>query len=448
MHWTASIYASILQTGGIDSVAQLVLRGINPIPAQVDNIHNCSPHVLIGTPQAVLEALQLESNPLKLPHLSTIVVDEADYLIQYTPRAPDKYKRDKFELDLKRHPSVTRQILDMVYSPMRQAFNKKKGIKQAQEIERPLKPMVLHRPQLIMTSATLKSQFRYSVLTEGGWFRRAEDKVTIVTGSPSEVEDTTNSVMGGGSLVHSALIVSNDGTVRNIPGAVDLPTGTAETETTQGEADQPVATEIPPPSSEDFDSKFLLYLRRCIINHSPCYIDFADTASPFNQNALEAVATVFALDVPRVALLVLKAAAPVRRAIFDLRSLGINAHGLDVLEPESGGSFLLQRGVAPEDNPTLLVSTLATTRGLDLPDLTHVFLLGAPAGLTPDEYMHVAGRTGRFGKDGTVIAVLEEPRMVKDNTGKTYNQNEPRWIQNIYTKIGVTPRMVAHFGNE
>jgi len=87
--------------------------------------------------------------------------------------------------------------------------------------------------------------------------------------------------------------------------------------------------------------------------------------------------------------------------------MGVNAHGLD-LEQQ-------RRRLA---NPTLLVATVATTRGLDLPSLTHVFVLGllegqATTGRGVDSYLHVSGRVGRFGRAGKVISVVEAKEAPK-----------------------------------
>lgn len=149
-----------------------------------------------------------------------------------------------------------------------------------------------------------------------------------------------------------------------------------------------------------------------------------------------------------MALLVLPADASVRRAVFDLRLLGVNAHGLDVLDTARGGAYLLQHGTQPEADPTLLVSTLATTRGLDLPDLTHVFILGIPEALTADAYLHVAGRVGRFGKPGKVVTVLESRRQVAGKRkDKIAYKDEPKWLNKIYRAIDVTPTKFEHFGD-
>jgi Helicase conserved C-terminal domain len=162
--------------------------------------------------------------------------------------------------------------------------------------------------------------------------------------------------------------------------------------------------------------------------------EYSNTVSPFNPNVFEAIATAFALDVPRVALLVLPSSSPVQRAVYDLREMGVNAHSLDLLVGSKGRSHLLYGPGTGEDNPTLLVSTLATTRGLDLPELTHVFILGIPdgpkvTGRTVDAYIHVAGRVGRFGRGGKVITVVEKDEDVATKMSKILKGIEVTAVQ-------------------
>jgi hypothetical protein len=123
---------------------------------------------------------------------------------------------------------------------------------------------------------------------------------------------------------------------------------------------------------------------------------------------IEAIATCFALDVPRLGLLVIPSSAPVNRTVYELRRLGVNAQRLNY-------ENIL-------DKATLLVGTTATTRGIDLDGLTHVFIIGVPGGphvngKSVDEYIHLAGRVGRFGNTGKVITVvstdLEGEKMIR-----------------------------------
>jgi superfamily II DNA/RNA helicase len=125
--------------------------------------------------------------------------------------------------------------------------------------------------------------------------------------------------------------------------------------------------------------------------------------------------------------------------------MGVNAHSLDLLVADKGRSHLLYGPGTGEDNPTLLVSTLATTRGLDLPELTHVFILGIPGGpkvtgRTVDAYVHVAGRVGRFGRDGKVITVVEKDEDIDD--GPTTESSK---MGRILNAIQITPVQFEHF---
>lgn len=159
------------------------------------------------------------------------------------------------------------------------------------------------------------------------------------------------------------------------------------------------------------------------------------------------MAAAFALDVPSVALLSLPASAPVQRVVHALRELGVNAHSLDLLVADKGRTQLLSgTAAATEDNPLLLVSTLASTRGLDLPDLTHVFMLGLPQGRRADAYLHVAGRVGRFGKAGKVVTVVEEREEERRADGTlAWARDEPKRMLMMLREVGVAPTQLEHF---
>ena len=164
------------------------------------------------------------------------------------------------------------------------------------------------------------------------------------------------------------------------------------------------------------------------------------TPSPLNQNSLEAVAAVFALDVPSVALLVIPSETSVHRAVYDLREMGVNAHGMDLLVQDRGRTYLLKADAeSSKTNPTLLVCTSSSIRGVDLPALTHVFILGLETllakdnwTLTLDTYIHLCGRVGRFKKHGKVITVVEK---------KTVSG-----IEKILSTLDITPVRFNAFG--
>ncbi|MGH6676503.1 MAG: helicase-related protein, partial [Xanthobacteraceae bacterium] len=60
---------------------------------------------------------------------------------------------------------------------------------------------------------------------------------------------------------------------------------------------------------------------------------------------------------------------------------------------------------------TLLVASDVAARGLDIPDVSHVYNFDVP--LHPDDYVHRVGRTGRAGRTGTAISIVAGPNDVK-----------------------------------
>lgn len=69
-----------------------------------------------------------------------------------------------------------------------------------------------------------------------------------------------------------------------------------------------------------------------------------------------------------------------------------------------------------------LVATDVAARGIDIPDLSHVFLYEPPE--DRESYIHRAGRTGRAGAAGTVISLVDVmQRLELDRIGKFYKIN-------------------------
>jgi superfamily II DNA/RNA helicase len=133
--------------------------------------------------------------------------------------------------------------------------------------------------------------------------------------------------------------------------------------------------------------------------------------------------------------------------VHELRGLGVNAHSLDLLVANRGRTHLLQGATeVSEENPVMLVSTVATTRGLDLPELTHVFILGIPRGRRADTYLHIAGRVGRFGREGKVITIVEEREEERKEDGTLARaRDEPKRMMTLLREIGIVPTQFEHF---
>src|SRR5690606_6689324 len=52
----------------------------------------------------------------------------------------------------------------------------------------------------------------------------------------------------------------------------------------------------------------------------------------------------------------------------------------------------------------LLVASDVAARGLDIPDVSHIFNFDVPH--HPDDYVHRIGRTGRAGRSGVAITIV------------------------------------------
>ena len=86
----------------------------------------------------------------------------------------------------------------------------------------------------------------------------------------------------------------------------------------------------------------------------------------------------------------------------------LNAHGYRA-EALHGGMQQRQRDTVMNRfrsaKTDLLIATDVAARGLDVPQLSHVFNYDLPS--APDAYVHRIGRTGRAGREGTAITLME-----------------------------------------
>ncbi|KAI1793852.1 P-loop containing nucleoside triphosphate hydrolase protein [Ganoderma leucocontextum] len=438
-HWIERIHHHMTHPPPLPSIAQILIRDSSaPLGEHLAPIQQTPPHILIGTPQAVFDAVQADPGALPLSRLSTVVVDEADYLIETVPKLPDKYAVKKLERLIKRHPGPTRLLLNRIYSTKEERPKDRPRWKKPREDDRRRDDTLRKAPQLVMMSATLRNHLKGYLLGDSGWFTKESGKLVRITGDPSahhpkevessSFEDQANMTVGGTDIRHHVLVVSERGGIANIQGAVSAPTTSEHSRPSTPSPEEP--TEMPAPVD---------------VAQAPATGEEVDDPSPFNPSAMEAIATAFALDVPSVGMLVLPSHAPVHRAVYDLRLLGVNAHALDVVKDENGRMHLMRRDFeSTSENPTLLVSTLASTRGLDLPELSHVFILGIVDGGAVDSYLHVAGRVGRFGRGGSVISVLADLHEVTED-GKRRRRDEPRMMGAMLKKMGISPVKLEHF---
>ena len=90
-----------------------------------------------------------------------------------------------------------------------------------------------------------------------------------------------------------------------------------------------------------------------------------------------------------------------RDAILSLRDAMWGEHKLGVLLPNTGTAPLSIMESFKKGDISVLLATPNSIWGLDFPELTHVYTLFLPDN-DPREYLHLAGRAGRIGQQGSV----------------------------------------------
>ncbi|MEE4187724.1 MAG: C-terminal helicase domain-containing protein, partial [Roseobacter sp.] len=91
----------------------------------------------------------------------------------------------------------------------------------------------------------------------------------------------------------------------------------------------------------------------------------------------------------------------------------------------------------------VLVATDVAARGLDIPDVKHVYNYDLPN--VPDNYVHRIGRTARAGKDGAAIAFcapdeMGELRAIQKTMGVAIPVGSGRPWENADMPAGKTPK--------
>jgi len=427
----------------LSSVVQVLAKiPGEPLEDRLAALERVAPHILIGTPQVLLN----NYDRLKLHKLNTVVVDEVDYLIETVPNLSDKFKREKMRKKIAKYPGPTRQLLNKILQPRMVKPDDLDPDNTPTPTRTMRGPQTHHTPQLVLSTATFRSHLNRFLFQGSGWLTRGDMHLVKINGTPGKTETSTWLP----NTTHSVLVVDGESEIRNIGGAITspdprpVPAEEGETTTLPEDENEAALREaitgghsgVNPGGEDALTSEALGY----------------EPPPPWSPGSIEAISICFAMDVPRTALLVTPATHPIHRLIKELEGYGVDARPLDMLSSVAGRNHILRdKGTetTPDgDGPILLVSTLANTRGLDLPDLSHVFILGVPEGRV-DSYTHIAGRTGRFGKTGKIVTIVEKiEEEVDDGEGgkkKRVVKDEEKMMRGILREMMIVPRKVEQF---
>ncbi|CAE6422042.1 unnamed protein product [Rhizoctonia solani] len=408
------------------SVVRVIARP-NTTEQTFAGIRKNPPRILVSTPGALIDAMQIGG--LRLENtLRRIVIDEVDAVM----KIPLRYHQVQLR---NRHTPEVAQVIDNLLRLM-------------WEDRRP-------KPQMVTMSATLKTHVRSWLFKQKGWMSERvvrlhgiQDKVELGEFEPSERTRMT----------HSAVVVETDGRLRNLNDEQGQPDGSGSGEGRGILSDDPEAI-LELLDQEGGDRSLAGY----------------DSGPPRQTTTrltkglilpptiLEAIATSVALDVSHRALLVIPAGVSINPVVETLRGFGVEARILNFQEeiehvstrleepevltnsnpPNTSQTMSNDRPSAERDeeefvpNPTLLVATTTAVRGIDIPTLSHVYIVGGLE--SEDAYRHVAGRAGRFGMRGTVISFVGA-----DGTEELLGGTGERRIRRTFERIGVQNTPFPH----
>jgi hypothetical protein len=228
-------------------VQRLVRENQQHLSLGMMKLHRTKPHILISTPQAMLDLYARDPDIIRVEHLSTVVVDEVDYLIETVPRKdPERSWSGSYNKAVKKiqkHPGHTRELLDMIYVARKEMNGRNQEWEWDDKNDRPYRKGAfvgsgsMPGPQLIVSSATLRTHLSNYLYEESGWVNRGNVIKVKNTGSrpvsrgggaQEEEERRVREAAKSGRVKHCVLEVSGT-EIRNVEGAVTVDEGDSVT---------------------------------------------------------------------------------------------------------------------------------------------------------------------------------------------------------------------------
>ncbi|KAJ3266285.1 hypothetical protein HDU77_001774 [Chytriomyces hyalinus] len=421
--------------------AQVLLKGIHssdlPKHVQVlvpqghyktqhDLLTSSPPNLIIGTPRRLQDVIMNEPI-VDISRLQTIILDEADVLA----RIPTRFESNKKKLNRINHPLYSEVLMEHILQNRRpesiggtlkmqksdadkpndnfnfNRFNKKvtslpaslNRTKEAHAVLRRRKetnpnqivdPAAARRLQVVLCSATMNNHSRKELERMRGWI--VDPVIMDVNGTHSSPS----------SIDHVCVIVTHEGRKwRNIQSKEEQIKEHEAFKTSLQEKGKDTSRFGPVwtykslfPALEDDDPIVMgLVAHFCQVENVKRGILFLNS----NISCAKVVDQLRTLGV--------KAARITEDIDFRAASSGTMTEADLKAQQEKGlKTAAFKSKVFFQNDQELMVISEHNARGLDLPDVSHVFLVGPPS--SPASYLHMSGRVGRFGKPGKAISIL------------------------------------------
>ena len=120
-----------------------------------------------------------------------------------------------------------------------------------------------------------------------------------------------------------------------------------------------------------------------------------------------------------------------KRDVSDLfRSLDRHGFSVGALHGDMDQRSRMAMLAGFKDNKIqLLVASDVAARGLDIPDVSHVFNFDVP--IHAEDYVHRIGRTGRAGREGAAFTLVSKPEMKHLEAIEKLITNQIEWLEPI-----------------
>ncbi|KAF9439101.1 hypothetical protein BGZ76_011339 [Entomortierella beljakovae] len=358
---------------------------------QIQQLSERLPHILVATPARLWDLVQ--RGVLDLSGIDTLVLDEVDHLI----RLPKRFASQREIGNRDRHPKpgelVVREIMRSAEEARENASRQKDS-----------------KIQIVAASATMNRPMRYW-LQSNDWINDAE------------WVDTTKSVVLPEGIEHHCLVIGTD-SIRNMKLESDrtpwnergILKNTTSTTSAIESANTSKAKDERDWDEEDrkwkMDKESLWKEKQLEEYEEP---DIEKQAKKFRDDddrILEGVATACLLDNVENACIFFCSS-------FSLSDLAtrLEADFGVVVKPIQNAFEVPKEEAQLSSNGRkskggIYIANESNARGLDLPGLSHVYIVGLPS--APSSYIHMAGRTGRMGKNGQVVTILRDDGHIED----------------------------------
>lgn len=518
LRWARSLLpSSSLPT--LDPVIQCLVRGGLPgqdsltAEQELQRLKETPPHILVGTPGRIKDILDTSagSSLLGLDTLKTLVLDEADAVLQLPGRFPSQKQRWKHEV----HKAPGLQILNAIMKRRATYSGGEKHLSSGLE-NRPGKRRDEARPpenvrrnayksaerlgasntdtttglalpkargpgvqplQLVATSATANSVMRHFFGARTGWLRTGA-KESGLTFAPQVGRWIDLTGLSGKSMVDQGIrglfgLKERSRTDSLIQTSLEqtsstMPASIVHTCVVVDEA--PLSKQLAAIPLRNFEPKLARKRDGSVesaegklmeAGHLVVKPDNEPQEHEMDQTLMEALAFCFASEGVDRGLALIPARWSLLKTRAALEALGVTirlASDLSSSPTTTGRDSEAFRGKS--SGPELFLLQTTSSRGLDIPGLSHVFLVGYASVIDAVQYVHSAGRVGRVGGDpnaptiGKVVTLLRGlphdtplPVELKDaerevDTGKPkrpISTSEAK-MANVYRRLGVVPK--------